>query len=97
MTTGVKIGIGLAVAVLVGAGIYYGFFHKAEELVADKKDPVPPGGSGIPESKGPKKLTKLEEALLAAKCNSKFPPPRFNKDKKDAYDKCMHSAAGTWG
>lgn len=97
METGVKVGIGIAVAALVGVGIYYGFFHKAGELVTDKKDPVPPGGSGTALPSPPRKLTKVEEALLTAKCNSKFPPPRFKKEVKEGYDKCMHSAAGAWG
>ena len=103
METGMKIGIGVGVALLVGTGIYFGFIHKAKAVAGNTGGA---GGQPAGTSSAPKPAqTELEKKLAAAKkigrealCNKATPPPRFKKEKIEEYKKCMLGADGyTWG
>lgn len=102
METGMKIGIGVSVALLVGTGIYFGFIHKTKPVTgtggkggqpAGASTAPPPAKTGLEQ-----KLDAVKKSVLQAKCNRATPPPRFKNEKIEEYKKCMLGADGyTWG
>jgi hypothetical protein len=102
MNTAVKVGIGVALAAGVGVGIYFMLRKKTIMPVGTQGgQPAPIDAVTGKPTETPEELTKLQKIkaevafkLKDAKCNLKFPPPRFKKSKKDAYRACLHSADG---